>query len=196
VARDEASGGPPRQSAVIVRASLPAGLERLRRASVADAGDGVPAHLTLLYPFVHPGELRLGLRRTLAGIARRHEPFDYEQVGMATWPDTIYVAVSPTEPFTRLQGALQAAFPDYPIYGREAGSRFVPHVTIAEDSAVHDEAVRSDRAWRALPRRDRATAIELIASDAGGTWRTVWRIPLGAAWRATAAQSAADRMRP
>jgi 2'-5' RNA ligase len=182
---------PPRQSAVIVRASLPAGLERLRRASVDDARDGLPAHLTLLYPFVPPVELGPRTRQVLAEVARRHRPFDFEQVRQAQWSDTIYVAVSPVGPFTRLQRDLQTAFPDYPIYGRDATFRFVPHVTVAEGASVPDPLVGSDRAWRALPHRDKATAIELIASDEAGRWRLVWRIPLGAAAPATA-----DRMRP
>jgi len=166
-------------SAVIIRADLPPGLERLRRASVDDAGRGVPAHLTLLYPFAESGDVGPGVRRTLASIASRHDPFHYEQLRMATWPDTIYVAVAPEGPFARLQRDLQAAFAEYPIYGRGAGFRFVPHVTIAEGHAVHDPATRSNRAWRALPRPTRATAIELIATDAAGRWRVVWRIPLG-----------------
>jgi 2'-5' RNA ligase len=178
-------------SAVIIRAHLPAGLERLRRVSVEDARHGVPAHLTLLYPFVRAAGLGPAVRRTLAGIARRHEPFDYVLDRQATWPDTIYVAVTPVARFTSLQGDLQAAFPEYPIYGRDAGFRFVPHVTIAEGRAVPDPAVRSDRAWRALPRRDRATAIECIATDPAGRWHVAWRIPLGAAARSTV-----DRMRP
>ena len=165
-------------SAVIIRADLPPGLERLRRASVDDAGRGVPAHLTLLYPFVESGEVGAAVRRTLASIASRHEPFDYEQVRMATWPDTIYVAVAPERLFVGLQRDLQAAFADYPIYRKGAGFRFVPHVTIAEGRAVHDPATRSSRAWRALPRTTRAAAIEVIATDAGGRWRVVWRIPL------------------
>ena len=64
-------------SAVIVRTALPAGLERLRRRCVADAADGVPAHLTLLYPFVDPESLTAGARRALAHVAHRHDAFEY-----------------------------------------------------------------------------------------------------------------------
>jgi 2'-5' RNA ligase len=165
-------------SAVIVRARLPAGLERLRRASVGDAADGVPAHLTLLYPFVEPAELTSAVRRSLAEVARRHRAFDYRLRGMATWPDTVYVAVEPTTPLVRLQRDLQAAFPAYPIYGREPTFEFVPHITIAEDPDAARLRLRSDAAWAALPRASRAAAIEVIATEPHGRWRLVWRIPL------------------
>ena len=171
-------------SAVIVRARLPAGLERLRRASLDDAADGVPAHLTLLYPFVEPDQLGPNVRRALAAVAGRQRRFDYRLRGMARWPDTLYVAVSPARPFVRLQRKLQAAFPAYPIYGRDATFRFVPHVTIAEGSGAADGAVRSHPAWRVLPQPAHAEAIEVIATGADGRWRLVWRISL------------ADRMRP
>jgi 2'-5' RNA ligase len=184
VAAAGAAGALTRQSAVIVRTALPGGLEQLRRRSVNDAAAGVPAHLTLLYPFVDPDGLTLAIRRRLGGVARRHASFAYAMLGMAVWPDTIYVAVEPTAPFQRLQRDLQAAFPAYPIYGRDATFRFVPHVTVAEGSAVADPALTGDPGWRALPRAREATAIEVIANGADGRWRTVWRIRLGGPDRA------------
>lgn len=180
-------------SAVIVRARLPAGLERLRRSSVDDAADGVPAHLTLLYPFLEPEQLGPAVRRTLAALARRHRRFDYRLRGMARWPGTLYVAVSPAKPFARLHGDLQAAFPLYPIYGREATFRFVPHVTIAEGRAAGDRAQGSDRAWRALPQSAQAAAIEVIATGADGRWRLVWRIPLPGGGRGARPRRAPSR---
>ena len=164
---------------MIVRASLPAGLERLRRACVPDVKDGLPAHLTLLYPFVDPAELTTAIRRALTDVAGRNSPLVYTLRRQAIWPDTVYVAVEPVAPFVRLQRDLQAAFPAYPIYGRDAGFRFVPHVTVAEGTAAADPAVGTDPAWHALPRARNATAIEVIASGPDGRWRTVWRIRLG-----------------
>jgi 2'-5' RNA ligase len=165
-------------SAVILRARLPPGLERLRRRSVADATDGLPAHLTLLYPFVAPDGLNDRIRSRIAAVAANHDPFDYRLLRVAHWPDTTYVAVAPVNPFVALQAELGATFPEYPIYGEPADFGFVPHVTIAEGRSTEDPATAADSAWAALPRPARAEALEVIASD-GGAWRVVWRLRLG-----------------
>jgi 2'-5' RNA ligase len=165
-------------SAVVVRARLPRGLERLRQRSVADAPDGIPAHLTLLYPFVEPSRLDASVRAAVAAVAARHVPFDYRLVAEARWPETIYVAVEPTRPFVALQADLGAAFPEHPIYGKPPGFAFVPHVTIAEGGAIEGPSVLEDPAWATLPRAARAAALDVIA-DRGDGWRLVWRIRLG-----------------
>ena len=165
---------------MIVRVSLPAALERLRRASVGDAADGVPAHLTMLYPFIAPARLDTDIRLRLAAAAAHHRPFDYSLAEAATWPDTVYVRVDPEAPFVRLQADLAAAFPAFPIYGRDAATfEFVPHVTVAEGLAVADPATLTDEGWRSLPTRARASRLEVIARRSEGQWRTVWRVPLG-----------------
>ena len=171
-------------SAVIVRATLPNGLARLRRRRVGNAADGVPAHLTLLHPFIEPDALDLAVRRRLADIARRHAPFAYRQVRMAEWPDAVYVAVDPTEPFKRLHRDLQAEFPEWPIYGgTTAAFEFEPHITVADRVGKAEPDVRAARGWRALPRQARANAIEVIATGPDRRWGLVWRIRLGSAAR-------------
>ena len=165
---------------MIVRVSLPAGLERLRHRSVDDATDGLPAHITLLYPFVAPDRLDRSVREALRRVAAPRAPQVYELRGPARWPDTLYAAVEPARPFVQLQAALAAAFPTFPIYGRDAGFEFVPHVTIAEGGAIDDAAVLADPGWQALPRRGSASRLEVIAASEDGRWRTVWRIRFGA----------------
>jgi 2'-5' RNA ligase len=146
---------------------------------VDDAADGVPAHLTLLYPFVAPARLGRWARDRIAAVCAAREPFDYALAGPARWPDTVYVAVEPVAPFVELQAVIARTFPEFPIYGRDASFDFVPHVTVAEGRVVDDEATLTDPAWLALPRPARATAVELIARAGDGRWRTAWRIRLG-----------------
>lgn len=135
--------------------------------------------MTLLHPFVDPAALDAGVRRTIAGVAAGREPFEYRLFEMATWPLAVYVAVRPIDPFVRLQHDLQAAFPDFPIYGEAAGFEFVPHVTIADSDHVAEPGLPGDRAWRALPQIARASAIDVIGKGADGRWRLIWRVPLG-----------------
>jgi 2'-5' RNA ligase len=138
----------------------------------------VPAHVTLLYPFVAPEQLDRSVRAAIEAVAALHAPFSYHLAGRATWPDTIYVSVDPVEPFVALQGDLAAAFPEYPIYGQTATFDFVPHVTIAEGAAAGDPSALASPAWASLPHRAKASALELIARVGNAPWRTVWRIEL------------------
>ena len=165
------------ETAVVIRARLPAGLERLRRRSVAEARRGLPAHLTLLYPFVEAGQLDPAVRQAVAAVAARHATFDYRLVSGARWPGVAYVAVDPVEPFVALQADLARVFPDYPIYGEPWAFAFVPHVTVAEGAGTDEAAVLRDSAWMSLPRTTRASALDVIANDGGG-WRLVWRVRL------------------
>jgi 2'-5' RNA ligase len=165
------------ESAVIVRARLPAALETLRRRGNDNAPRGIPAHVTLLYPFVDPVDLSRAVRSTVAEIAAGQPSFDYRLTGPRLWPDAVYAAVEPDRQFLRLHHDLVRAFPGYSTYGRP-GFDLVPHVTVAEGASVGDPAVLAAPAWRALPVRGQATALEVIASDAAGRWRLIWRTPL------------------
>ena len=168
-------------SAIIVRARLPAPLERARRSSVSEAARGLPAHLTLLYPFVEPSRLDAAVRRTVAAVAERRAPIDYLLTGIARWPGVLYVAVDPVEPFVAIQSELAAAFPTYPIYDKTEPFDFVPHITIAEAPAVDLAeglvAASADITRTRFPRPARAGALEVITDDGDG-WRVLWRIPL------------------
>ena len=159
--------------------ALPEGLARLRARCVGDAADGVPAHVTLLYPFVGPDTLDRGVRARVASVAARHRPFEFDLSGPFRWPDTIYAGVEPAGTFLAIHRELAAAFPDFPIYGRPPGFELVPHVTVADGPFVDDPSVARDPAWSSVPVRRAARALEVIASDGGGRWRLVWRLTLG-----------------
>lgn len=166
------------ESAVIVRVSLPDALGRLRLRCVRDAGLGVPAHVTLLYPFVEGAALSTEVRRTVESIASGHPSFSFELSGPFQWPDTVYAAVDPDERFLAIHRELAAAFPAYPIYGRPE-FELVPHVTIAERQYVDDPSVLGDTSWSDLPVARLVNAVEVIAEGVDQQWRTVWTVPLG-----------------
>ena len=142
---------------------------------MADAAAGVPAHVTLLYPFAPPGSID-DLRGTIESIAANHQPFQYRLVGPAAWPDTIYVTVDPPEPFAAIHRDLATAFPDYPIYGG-AFESFVPHVTVAE--RLCPEVPESLRDGGALPVARVAGSIDLISEGADRRWSLSAIFPLG-----------------
>jgi 2'-5' RNA ligase len=163
---------PGDDTALIVPVRLPAPLEALRRRAIPDAGLGLPAHVTLLYPFARREALDGDLHALLAGALAGVDAFAFELRSQARWPEVLFVSVEPDLAFRSLHEGLAAAFPAYPIYGGRFD--FVPHVTIAEGSFAARPATADDPAWQVLPARRVARSAELVVRDAE-RWNVRWR---------------------
>ena len=168
------------ESAVVVRLPIPSALEHIRRRHDPVAGVGIPAHVTILYPFVDPLELVGGVRRQLAAIAARHEPFRvrFERVGL--WPGVVYLAPEPADRFSRLIDDLVAAFPHHPPYGG-AFDEVIPHLTITESADSPLDVIAAEAA-ASLPFERPVTRLEVLVEGPDSRWRAHWRIPLGVRW--------------
>jgi 2'-5' RNA ligase len=171
-----------RESAVVVPVSLPTALERLRQAYVPVASLGVPAHLTLLYPFVVPAQIGGDVVTTLRAIVANEPGFDLELSATRTFPadgaspGTTYLAPVAPEPFIRLTRAIWAAFPDYPPF-EGAFADIVPHLTLTDDASLLAEV---DAVARPLmPIRRRVTEAWLIVEGDDDHWTRRSRLALG-----------------
>lgn len=164
-------------SAIVIRVPVPSGLDRLRRRWDTSARTGVPAHVTILFPFVSAPDLTLADRSTLAAIARGVEPFDiaFRQVGR--FPTVVYLAPEPSAPITALTDAVSARYPGYPPYGG-VFDEAIPHLTVTEGETAPLDEIAAD-AGRWLPFTHHATALEMLVETPQGRWRRHWRIPLG-----------------
>lgn len=168
---------PEPASAIVARVSVPPALERLRSRWDLAAGTGVPAHVTILFPFLPADALLPGVRRELAAIAGAQLPFDVRFKRIDRFPGVVYVAPDPGTPFLRLTEAFLARFPEFPPYGG-AFDAVIPHLTVAEsEEAPLDEIAAAAR--RALPFRHRVAALEVLVEGGEGRWHTRWRLPLG-----------------
>jgi 2'-5' RNA ligase len=172
------------ESAVVIPVELPVAVRRLRDRMDATAAMGVPAHVTLLYPFVPPAAIDESVRQRVARAIRAEPAFPFTLTGPHRWPDVVYLTPEPDEPFRRMFVALAEAFPEHPPYGGTIEvQKVVPHVTIANDP----RAEYLDAAMHALPgmlpARDVAREVWLITHAPQQPWRTEWRIPLGEAAR-------------
>lgn len=164
-------------SAVIVRVPVLRPLERLRKRWDRAAGLGVPAHITVLFPFLHPADLTVDVRRELATIAARHEPFRVRFDRVGRWPSVVFLAPEPADPFARLTQEIARRFPGYPPYGG-AFDEVVPHLTIAENAAAPHDEIAAEAA-RALPFEHAVTSLAVLVETGDGRWRGHWRLPLG-----------------
>ena len=167
---------PSEGSALVIRVELPPALAALRLRSDDNAADGVPAHVTLLYPFTEAASLDAGVVDAVASIVGRHAAWSMVLAERRRWPDTLYASVEPEAPVRALQAELAAAFPTLPLYG--GAFEFTPHVTISEGPGAHDPAVAGNPAWSELPVTQLVDAVELIVRGMDGRWVVERRFPM------------------
>jgi len=169
-----------------VPAAEPA-VRRHRAQLVESAKGGVPAHITVPYPFLPPdkiGEPLLGLLRRLFARYAAFE-FTLDRVG---WFGEEVVWLGPRDPvpFTALTNAAFTAFPACPPYGGQHAEPLYPHLTIGKTSGLQALRAAAESVRPCLPIEATATEIVLMAGPRPGTpdiapgqWRIVATFPLG-----------------
>jgi hypothetical protein len=132
---------------------------------------GLPAHITLLYPFLSVRSIDESAELALASVMRAVEPFDFVLSEVGRFPGVVYVTPEPAAPFLALTRAFVERWPDHQPYGG-AFDETVPHLTVAYGEAVPSGLVEQ------LPLRARAEEVWLM-SRAGGRWVCRRSFPLG-----------------
>jgi 2'-5' RNA ligase len=157
-------------------------VERFRSQHGLPAAPGLPAHVTVLYPFKPPQELTTGVVRRLRELFLTLPAFTTSFREARQFPGVLYLAPEPAEPFRRLTEALAECFPETPPYGGEF-TEIVPHLTVAHDSDpqrfLELTAAFERAAQDALPIRVRVTEVTLLDNERGD-WQVRDRFALGA----------------
>ncbi|MFF3013513.1 2'-5' RNA ligase family protein [Streptomyces sp. NPDC057939] len=138
---------------------------------------GVPAHVTVLYPFLGASRLDARVDSALADLVGRHPAFDLRFATCGRFPDVLYLVPEPDEPLHRLTRSIVERWPEAPPYGGRF-TETVPHLTVAQgrQEPVLD-AIEADLAGT-LPFTSHVTAVELMVYD-GTRWRERASYPLG-----------------
>ena len=139
---------------------------------------GVPAHVTILVPFVPPQEIDPALVERLRALFAPVRAFEFTLARVERWePGIVWLAPEPDAPFRALTQAVEATWPEHPGYGGEHDEN-IPHLTVTQD--VDDATVeRVTEAVRVeLPIRARAKSVELWTEDESGRWACLERFPL------------------
>jgi len=148
-----------------------------RQRYTLDAPAGIPAHVTILFPFVEPE--RLGeVEGRLAELISAVPAFDLTFARTARFTDVLYLEPDPAGPFVALTHAIEREWPDQPPYGGHYET-IVPHLTIAEpeDPGVFDEIAAEVEPQ--LPIVTRVSEATLFVEDHAGHWHEHGRLPFG-----------------
>lgn len=141
---------------------------------------GVPAHITVLFPFMDPSDISPDVLTTAQRALEKTAAFSFELRSVGRFPTTTYLAPEPSAPFVSMTLALAEAFPNFQPYAGEHHG-VVPHLTVAHGSAMEaDEATETLRLR--LEQGEAVTArcgsVALI-ENSSGRWKDlhVFRLP-------------------
>jgi 2'-5' RNA ligase len=139
------------------------------------AQHGVPAHITLLFPFVPTEKVDEQLIGDLRDLFGSQPTFAYRLPRVARFPDVAWLAPEPDEPFRRLTELIVSCYPDYPPY-EGIHIEAIPHLTVGEgDTTLQDEI---DAALTPhLPIHAEAQGVTLLLEDDMGHWRVSDEFP-------------------
>lgn len=94
------------------------------------AGRGMPAHITVVYPFAPATMVREALMARAAATVGSCEAFEFSLPSTGWFGErVVYLAPEPVEPFLALTAAITREFPDFPSSER-AFAEPVPHLTV------------------------------------------------------------------
>lgn len=138
----------------------------LRLAHDGSAARGVPAHVTILFPFLDTEELD---EAALADLISRFPAFDFELDRVEQFPDgATWLRPTPSRPFVDLTAAVWQRWPEHPPY-EGLHDEVIPHLTLSETPID----VRME-----LPIAARAREVTLIEEEPSGQWIARLHLPL------------------
>jgi 2'-5' RNA ligase superfamily protein len=127
----------------------------------------VPAHVTILVPFVPLDELDV---EELREIVAAQAAFDFVLDRVERFDSGIvWLRPEPSEPFAALTRAVYRRWPDYPPY-EGVHETVIPHLTVSEEPVDVDVP---------LPIPARASEVTLIEEAEPSVWVERLRFPLG-----------------
>jgi len=137
---------------------------------------GVPAHITVLFPFMPPAHLDDAVLHRLADLFGAVPAFEHRLV-RTSWfgQDVLWLAPEDDAPFRSLTESVHREFPDYPPFGGQF-ENVVPHLTVADRRPLGQMQSAEHQVRKHLPIRCEATGVSLMVQrDASGAWsRSAW----------------------
>jgi len=133
---------------------------------------GVPAHITILFPFMEPSAISASVLAELERLFSAQQPFRFQLGSVGRFPATSYLEPRPAEPFISLTEAVARAYPAFPPFGGEF-EFIVPHLTVAHGNPA-EASTASQAVSIALATRGPVMATcrsVVLMENSSGRWR-------------------------
>ena len=145
----------------------------------SSAAYGMPAHLTIVYPFLPEKRLSASVLRRLGAECARTPTFEVSFDRVGRFPTVAYLSPEPTIEFYRLTDRLVRRWPEAPPYGG-VHENLVYHLTLADEAPPElIERLRKDLQPE-LPLKTIVDSAELYIFD-GRRWQVRARFGFGSA---------------
>lgn len=147
------------------------------------ARDAVPAHLTVLYPFLRPTEIGPDLLAELSRLFAAVPRFSFT-LDRVRWfgESVVWLGPSDESPFRALTERAAATYPSCSPYGG-IYQDVVPHLTVGQRGEPAELRAAAEAVRPLLPITAEATQVTLMAgpdpSRQPGRWHTMASFPLG-----------------
>lgn len=140
---------------------------------------GVPAHVTVLYPFMPPEHVDESVLQQVQSLLSAFDGFGFVLDRVGRFPGTAYLAPEAADRFVSLTLGLVRLFPEYRPYGGRHES-IVPHLTVAQAAEAELDAVES-QLRAALPAAGIAASCNelVLIENSSGRWRPLYSFRLG-----------------
>ena len=128
---------PVEKSALIVPVPEVESLVRTWRERLDPAcARGIPAHITVLFPFAHPSYLDDEVILSLDSYFSKMKDFDFEFTSLAWFDDrVVYLEPNPDTDFRNMTRELLNSFPQYLPYGGKYDEP-TPHLTVGDGAPI------------------------------------------------------------
>lgn len=155
-------------------------VKALRERYDPTAAAGVPAHITVLFPFVPPDLLTDSDLARATKAFQRIRPFEFRLEKIDRFPESLYLVPEPDESFILLTEAVVREFPECPPYGGKF-TEIVPHLTVVNRSAEFSSIAEAELLGIMTdlgPIHAVCNVVELY-ENSSGYWRWGQSFPLG-----------------
>lgn len=143
---------------------------------------GMPAHITLLYPFMSPELINVAVVEQARKIMSSASAFAFRLAKVCRFPDVLYLAPDPSRPFIDLTERLARQFPEFPPYGGKYKG-VAPHLTVGHGSEVQQSRTQAELQVAVSACGGIACSAQKVTlmGNASGCWQQIHVFPLARA---------------
>ena len=144
------------------------------------ASRGLPAHITILFPFIPIEGISESLVTELQSLFRETNVFPFQLSNWERFDTALWLRPFPEDPFRQITEKIYERFPDYPPYEGKH-TEIQPHLTVAQftppDSQNPEWSQIEQSTQAELPIECVAKGLSLYICDQSGHWKRHLSIP-------------------